>query len=98
MTMQERLSSNILRLTDLMGAAIGRKRWATLRFCTGKTNIINALEPGTTLTFTVATYDEIVQAYSDRWPSGLAWPDDVERPAARPLQVTSAAEPAAAAE
>ncbi len=30
--------------------------------------------------FTVRTYDRLVQWFSDRWPEGLEWPRDIERP------------------
>ena len=89
MTMQKRLSSDIVRLTDLIAPVIGRTRWATLNLCCGKTNLLAAIEDGSS--FTVQTYDEVLQAYSNRWPAGLEWPEDIARPDPQPLQIASSA-------
>ncbi|MFG1304194.1 hypothetical protein V5F34_08645 [Xanthobacter autotrophicus] len=78
MTMQQRLSQNLLRLTSLLAQATGRTPWSTLQRLTGKGNLIASIEAGNT--FYVATYDEILQAYSNNWPAGLVWPADIERP------------------
>lgn len=36
------------------------------------------------------TYDRAVQAFSDHWPKGVAWPADVHRPEPQPLETSSA--------
>ena len=30
---------------------------------------------------TIKTYTSVLQWFSDNWPDGLAWPDEIERPA-----------------
>ncbi|MCL8382095.1 hypothetical protein [Xanthobacter aminoxidans] len=92
--MQSRLSSNILRLTKTLSQATNRSEWSTIGSLTGKHNLVQTIRAGRS--FLVSTYDEVVQAYSNFWPAGLAWPDDIERPEPQPVSIgverTTAAE------
>lgn len=83
MTMQSRLSSNILRLTTTLSQATNRSEWSTIGSLTGKHNLVQAIRAKRS--FLVSTYDEVVQAYSNFWPAGLPWPEDIERPDPQPL-------------
>lgn len=83
MTMQSRLSSNILRLTTILSQATNRSEWSTMASLPGKPNLVASIRAGRS--FYVSTYDEVVQAYSNFWPAGLPWPDDIERPDPQPL-------------
>lgn len=76
--MQQRLTSNILRLTALLAQALERSPWGTFRFVSGNPNLYSRLEKG--ISFNISTYDEVVQSFSTLWPAGLAWPEDIERP------------------
>jgi len=33
---------------------------------------------------TIETYDKAMRWFSNRWPAGTAWPDDIVRPAVKP--------------
>lgn len=81
--MQSRLSSNILRLTKTLSQATNRSEWSTTGSLTGKPNLVQNIRAGRS--FLVSTYDEVVQAYSNFWPAGLPWPEDIERPDPQPL-------------
>lgn len=36
------------------------------------------------------TYDRAVQAFSNNWPEGVEWPDDIVRPEPQPVQSAAA--------
>lgn len=78
MSMKIRLGDNILRLLALIAPTFGRTEWGAMQLITGKPNLIATLRAGSG--FNVDTYDEVVQAFSNRWPAALPWPDDIERP------------------
>src|SRR5690349_19965580 len=35
-------------------------------------------------TFTIRKYDDVIQWFPDRWPSGLTWPQEDPRPEPKP--------------
>ena len=47
----------------------------------GDTKKLGAIETGSDIQ--VRRYEKGVQWFSDNWPSGLGWPQDVDRPAAQ---------------
>lgn len=79
MKMKNRLGNNILRLLELAAPAFGRTEWGAMQHITGKPNLVSAIRAGAG--FTVDTYDEVVQDFSNYWPAGLPWPADIDRPA-----------------
>lgn len=48
--------------------------------------------------FTVRSYDRVVQWMADNWPRGAKWPRDIERPARTEVSTDREAEVEAAAE
>lgn len=76
--MKTRLGTNILRLLELAAPAFGRTEWGAMQLITGKPNLIEKIRSGAG--FTVDTYDEVIQRFSNYWPAGLPWPADIERP------------------
>ena len=78
MSMKKRLGSNLLRLTALIAPALGRTEWAAMKHVAGHAGVLERIRRGRG--FSVDTYDEVVQKFSNQWPSGLIWPADIERP------------------
>lgn len=77
--MEMQLVNNLLRLASMYGEA-KRISEATI----GKTialdgKFFSRIRSGQA-SFTARKYDEIVANFSRRWPDGLAWPNDIERP------------------
>lgn len=80
LSMQQKmqLTNNLLRLADNYGAARGLRRSTVFRHVCNNPRLARQLERGEN--FRVGSYDEIVQSFSDQWPSGAEWPAAIWRP------------------
>jgi len=65
------------------------------RFCAGDGDFFDRLRTGKG--FNVRTYDRVARWFSDNWPEGAAWPDDVPRPATDALEDVASMVPASEA-
>lgn len=85
--MKETLQSYLLELCALHGAASGMGLGALGKAALKDHTFFNRVERGDG--FNVTTFDRVVQWFSDNWPDGAKWPDDIPRP-----EQSRAAEPA----
>jgi len=72
-------ASDILRLAQIFAAATGIKVTTISSRVFDDSKKLSAIESGADLTLTRAI--TAMQWFSDNWPDGEAWPDDMVRPA-----------------
>lgn len=70
--------TNIMKLSDALGAHLGITHWAVSMRVSSKGDFIDRLRKGSDLRTKTAT--RVFQKFSDSWPADLEWPADVPRP------------------
>ncbi len=73
---------DIVALMQGFAVNTGRAVSTVSRLASGSGATFNRLQRGHDLTTRRAA--RVTQYFSDNWPSGLAWPDDIPRPAPAP--------------
>lgn len=88
------LNDQLLRVSDTFAAArgISRARLSTLVLRQGQK--LDLIAEGRS-DLTTGSWQRAMQWFSDNWPEGAEWPEDVARPARTPV-IEAAPEPAAA--
>lgn len=77
--MEEELSLDLLRCAKIFAEAKEIKLSTLARLAAGDWRFfenLNVPKP----TFTVRKYDEVIQYFSDNWPSDKDWPANIKRP------------------
>lgn len=81
----EKLKANFRRVLDAYCEFTGKKeREATLEVVGSPQLRIILLDPEADMK--AGKYDEWMQRFSNAWPEGLAWPNDVPRPPVEDVQ------------
>ncbi|MFA5951521.1 MAG: hypothetical protein WC807_14675 [Hyphomicrobium sp.] len=81
--MEKELRSNLLILAEAYAGAMGIALSTLARQAAGDWRFFQHLEEDGK-TFTARKYDEVVQWFSDSWPSNVQWPEGVVRPEKTP--------------
>ena len=76
--METELASNLAKLVDRYGASRGLTASTIGKMCASDGRFFSRLREGKT--FTVRNYDDLIQWFSDNWPSDAQWPEEVGRP------------------
>lgn len=76
--MEKVLKQNLITLATLLGDHENVSAGTIARRYVGQTRFFQRLSEGKT--FTVRSYDELVNGMSRDWPSELDWPEHIERP------------------
>ena len=71
-------TSHLLVLSDLYCKASGLSESTVSQQATKNPYFLSRLRDG--MGSTIKTYCRVYRWFSDRWPEGLAWPDDIPRP------------------
>jgi hypothetical protein len=72
--------TNILTLSDRLGAHLGITHWAVSMRVTSKGDFIDRLRKGSDLR--TKTASRVIAKFNQIWPADLEWPESVPRPAA----------------
>ena len=77
--MASRDVQQLLRLARLYRTRKGLSLSTVSLYAAGQGRLMERLESGCEIT--VGRRDRILQWFSDHWPEGFAWPEDIDRPA-----------------
>ena len=85
--MEAELKQHLLSLSGAYAGAIDVGETTVWRRAINDPAFLDRLKSDKTIT--VRTYDRAVQWFSDNWPAGLEWPEQVARPAPSTLAEAS---------
>lgn len=77
--MEEELSRDLLRCAEAYASAKEMELSTIARLAAGDWRFFKNLKADNK-TFTVRKYDEVIQYFSNNWPSDKDWPKDIARP------------------
>lgn len=77
--MENELRRSLLDLAAIYSSARGIKISTLARLAAGDWRFFNHLLDEDR-TFTARKYDDVVRWFSDNWPDGAPWPENVDRP------------------
>ena len=75
---------HIIHLADSFIEHTGMSHWQIGLQAAGSAKFFRDLKEGTRNGCTIATYNRVIQWFSNHWPTDLAWPSDIPRPAPSP--------------
>lgn len=81
-------TDHLLNLCTIFCKATGRSEYTVSRWAIKNPYLVSRLRVGSGVT--VKTYCLVLRWFSDNWPDGLAWPDDIQRPEPTRQQETAA--------
>ena len=71
-------TDHLIKLADALGANENISHWAVSMRLTGKGDLIDRLKKGGDVR--TATYEDLMQKFSDHWAADLEWPRGIPRP------------------
>lgn len=75
------LKQKLLAVADAHHAATGRSHARIATIVTNRSGFFRDIRGGGECT--LGTYEKVMSWFSDNWPTGLEWPDGVDRPEAK---------------
>jgi len=76
--MEAELARNLIDLGTRYGESRGIEETTVGRLCAQDGRFFTRIRDGKT--FTAKKYDEVISWFSENWPTGADWPNDIARP------------------
>jgi len=76
--MEIELRKNLILIRDAYCSATGAATSTVAQSACGDWRFFDRIENGAS--FTARTYDRAIRWFSDRWPLGIPWPEEITRP------------------